>query len=215
MFIRKAALMLSGVFAATGAHALVTVAGTTYADAALVNSFIGSSGTFSVSPTVSTQAQVITDSNVSTGVIAGSVRPYIDLGWTQGLAVNGVGTDIDLYSLTGGVSLNTPGTFQVTANGVVHQYTSAGTGYTTNVLGFPFQINRVSVDLTSFSVASGAGISSLRVTFFEQNAIYGPSLSLVAASNFAPVPESGSFALLAAGLGAVGLIVRRRSLRKA
>ncbi len=214
MFIRKAVLMLSGVLAATGAHALVTVAGTTYADAALVNSFIGSSGAFSVSPTGSAQAQVITDSNVSTGVIAGS-GPYIDLGWTQGLAVNGVGTDIDLYSLTGGVSLNTPGTFQVTVNGVVQQYTSAGTGYTTNILGFPFQINRVSVDLTSFSVASGAGISSLRVTFFEQNAIYGPSLSLVAASNFAPLPEPGRFALLAAGLGVVGLIVRRRSLRKA
>jgi hypothetical protein len=87
-------------------------------------------------------------------------------------------------------------------------------------------LNAVGIDLSLFGIAAGASVNNIRVAMgvLYPNALPGqtfnqttPTLSLAAALHTnapAPVPEPETYAMLLAGLGAIGAAVRRRKQAK-
>jgi hypothetical protein len=65
----------------------------------------------------------------------------------------------------------------------------------------------------SFNVTALSGANTLSFRSVGTNDSLGGALDNVSLTAAAPVPEPGSYALLLAGLGAMGMIARRRSAR--
>lgn len=190
-------VILAAGLHASVAQAAIVVADATYADNAVVDQLLGYSGAFTTSG--GPLASVITDRDAGTYAFSFSAGAQLTLGWAGRQAFNGIGADIDLYEL------GTPNALSVTINGISRSFTSVATS---SSLGYA--LNRVSIDLSDFGVASGAGIGSL-VIGMAGSASSVPTLSLVAARQISVVPENGTVALMALGLAGLILSVRRRA----
>ncbi|WP_341901684.1 PEPxxWA-CTERM sorting domain-containing protein [Sandarakinorhabdus limnophila] len=85
-----------------------------------------------------------------------------------------------------------------------------GTGF--SAVGF--QLNACGLDLSTFGIASGGTVSSLRLGFLTNNQTIA-STSLVGALNpqavGGAIPEPATWAMLLTGFGLVGATMRRRA----
>ena len=160
---------------------------------------LGSFGSYTTSG--GSLSTVLTDADKGTYALSFDRGGYVDLGWTSVFVLNGAGDDLVLFEL------GVPDSFTVTINGISNVYTTSDTGSDAG----GYNLNRSVVDLSSFGLAAGASISSLRIGMDIQDAGGTvPSLSYVEALNTAPVPEPETYAMLLAGLGVMGALARRR-----
>jgi hypothetical protein len=184
------------------ASAAVSVGGFSFDNNAFVDVLNSSSGSFSVSG--GTLSTVVTDTDPGTFAFSFSQGAFLDLGFTDNVAVNGAGNDIVLFEL------GAPDRWLVTINGISSQCQSAGTGF--SAVGF--QLNACGLDLSTFGIASGGTVSSLRLGFLTNNQTIA-STSLVGALNSQAVggaiPEPATWAMLLTGFGLVGATMRRRA----
>ena len=183
------------------ASAAVSVGGFSFDNNAFVDVLNSSSGSFSNSG--GTLASTVTDVDASTFAFSFSQGAFLDLGFTDNVAVNGAGNDIVLFEL------GVPDRWLVTINGISNQCQSAGTGFSAG----GFQLTACGLDLSAFGIASGGTVSSLRLSFFDDSTT--ASTSLVGALNSQAVggaiPEPATWAMLLTGFGLVGATMRRRA----
>ncbi|MEC5216050.1 hypothetical protein RCH09_000987 [Actimicrobium sp. GrIS 1.19] len=121
------------VFAITGAHASITVAGYTFADNDFAYALNASSGAFTTNSTLTT---ALTDKDVGTYVFSTSPGASFLLGFTDNLAYNGSGADLALFEL------GAPDTLDVAIGFTQKRYLSSSTGFTAN----GFSVNVALVD---------------------------------------------------------------------
>jgi PEP-CTERM motif len=178
------------------ASAAVTVGGFTFDDNAFVDVLLNSSGNYTTQ-TGGSVASVLTDTDVNTWAFSFDTGAFVDLGFTDNVAINGTGNDIVLFEL--GVADR----WLVTINGISNQCQSVASG----------AVNACAFDLSTFGIANGGSISSLRLSFFNDGTT--ATTSLVGALNSGPVgggiPEPASWAMLMTGFGLVGAAMRRRA----
>lgn len=183
------------------ANAAVLVGGFSFDDNAFVDALNSSSGSFTTSG--GTLASAVTDVDAATWGFSFSQGAFLDLGFTDNVAVNGAGNDIVLFEV------GAPDRWLVTINGISNQCQSASTGF--NAGGF--SLNACGFDLSAFGIASGGTVSSLRLSFFDDSTTV--STSLVGALNSQAVggaiPEPATWAMLLTGFGLVGATMRRRA----
>lgn len=125
------------------ASAAVSVGGFSFDNNAFVDVLNSSSGSFSTSG--GTLASTVTDVDASTFAFSFSQGAFLDLGFTDNVAVNGAGNDIVLFEL------GVPDRWLVTINGISNQCQSAGTGFSAG----GFQLTACGLDLSAFGIASG------------------------------------------------------------
>ena len=175
--------------------------GFTFDDNAFADVLNSSSGNFSTSG--GPLASVVTDTDAGTFAFSRDQGAFLDLGFTDNVAINGAGNDIVLFEL------GVPDRWLVTINGISNQCASAGTGSSAG----SFSLNACAFDLSSFGIASGGQVSSLRLSFFNESTT--ASTSLVGALNSSGaggvVPEPATWAMLLTGFGLVGVSMRRRA----
>lgn len=195
---RALGVVMAGLLMATSGHSAIVVGGQSYASNAGVDQLLGSTGTFTTSG--GTVVSALTDTDASTYAFSFSTGAAVNLGWLGRMAQNGSGTDIDLYEL------GTPDSLQVTINSITKTYLAQSTGLAAG----GYALNRVSVELSDFGIASGAGVGSLWVGM-GLNVGTVPSLSFVGANVISAVPEVSSVLMM--GLGLMGLmgVARRQS----
>lgn len=90
--------------AASAASASVSVGGFTFDNNAFVDSLLSSSGSYTVSG--GTLSSVLTDTDVGTFAFSFDPGAFLNLGFTDNVAINGAGNDIVLFEL----GARTPGT---------------------------------------------------------------------------------------------------------
>ena len=196
------------VFGLSVAKGITMVAGVNFQDNAFADSLISSSGTYTLGGAASLSAAV-TGSSLSKFATSATAGANLQLGFTDNYLVNGSGFDLALFEL------GTPSTFAVTIGGVTHNYTSAGTGFTTLIGGTTYAVNEAQINLDDFGVASGAQLSTISIGMDVTPNV--PALSVVAALNSAPVtsqmvPDAGS-TISMLGLAVVGIGSLRRKLK--
>ncbi len=192
----------AAALAASAASASVSVGGYTFDNNAFVDALTASSGSYTTSG--GSLASVLTDVNAASYAFSFSPGAYVDLSFTDNVAVNGAGKDIVLFEL------GVPDGWNVTIGGITNSYTSAGTGFTAGGFG----LNAAAFDLSDFGIAAGSSISSLRLSFFTAGGGTIASTSLIGALNSGPaggVPEASTWAMLIAGFGLTGAAMRRRT----
>lgn len=192
-------VVLATGLSASMAQAAIVVADVAYADNAGVDQLLAYTGAFTTSG--GPLASVITDRDAGTYTFSNTVGAQLTLGWAGRQAFNGSGFDIDLYEL------GSPDALSITINGISKSFTSVATGYTSN-LGYA--LNRVSIDLSDFAVATGAGVNALTIGM-NAGGVSVPALSFVGMRHVSAVPENGTAALMALGLAGLILSVRRRA----
>ena len=210
------------VLAAGAARADVALGSYDFASSQFGNSLVESDGgVFSATNWLNVvnadpgNAGYLTGANFDTGIAnigLGNVPSYTI---NYGTAI-GNGTGADLGVVTARYSVNDTITLAVSTDGV--NFTSAQSfgpalGADTGVgktyyYGGPSQYSAelfvTSIDLSSFGLASGSTIQAVRISG-------SPELDLVRVAGFASaVPEPGSAAMLLAGLGVMGAVLRRR-----
>lgn len=196
----KALLAFSAATAlyASPAAAVVTVGGFNFDDNAFVDSLVASSGTYTTSG--GTLAQVLTDIDASTYAFSFDTGAFVDLAFTDNVAVNGTGNDIVLFE-TG-----VPDAWNVTINGVTLNFLPVSTGSSAGA----FALNAAALDLTAFGIAPGASISQLRLGFVTTGTV--ASTSLVGALNsgaaIGGIPEPETWAMMLLGFGFMGGALR-------
>lgn len=196
------AVCAAAIFAATEANATITIGGYTFDDNAFVDVVTGSSGTFKLVGG-NTIASVILDNNVNTYLSSRDPGAYLDLGFTDNVVVNGAGDDLVLFEL------GWPDTWLVTINGITQTVASSFTGQMVPVYSMTYGLNAAAIDLTSFGVASGGTIDSLRLSFVLTPETQSTT-ALVGAINSASVPEPATWAMMIGGFGLVGASLRRQ-----
>ncbi len=197
---RSSLLACAASFAfATPALADVNVGGFTFADNAFVDALTGSSGSYST--VGGSLSDVLTDIDEATFAFSFDDGAFLDLAFTDNFAVNGTGTDIVLFELG-----NVEDSWNVTINGITLLIASFDTGFDAG----GFNLDAGLVDLTDFGIASGASISSLRLSFNPMGTV--ASTSLVGALNsINAIPEPATWAMMIGGFGMLGAAARRRT----
>ena len=243
MKIQKTILAAALALASLASQASVTIGGYTFADNAFATYVSDSGGNFRIDGKLdgddaTKAARSLSDQDAYTGLFNSTDKPaFIDLRFDSGI-VNGDGDDFVLFDL------GLIDRFAVTINGVEVGRTKPGTnipidtfskteGLVTRLVkpgdGLPAglaDLNAVAIDLSLFGIAAGASVNNIRVAM---DVLYPnprplqtlnqttPTLSLAAALHTnapAPVPEPETYAMLLAGLGAIGAAVRRRKQAK-
>lgn len=224
MKIQKTMLAAAIALASLAAQASTTIGGYTFADNAFADSLVASSGTFTIVGTVPGVENNLVDNNPFTGVYDRSdASSSLTLQFTKTSMVNGAGADLVLFDL------GTNDRFSLTINGVTlgnndtkFLTTTVEQGiYDTNGKVIKDQLNAVAVDLSDFGIAQGAKVNTFTVGMNlgtlaplpgDSKNQSVPTLSIVGALNTttAPVPEPETYAMMLAGLGAIGAMVRRR-----
>lgn len=183
------------------ANAAVSVGGFSFDDDAFVDVLNSSAGNYAT--TGGALADVVTDVDASTFAFSFDQGAFLDLGFTDNVAINGAGNDIVLFEL------GVPDRWLVTINGISSQCLSAGTGFSAG----GFNLNACGLDLSAFGIANGGSVSSLRLSFFDDGTTV--STALVGALNSdsvgGAIPEPATWAMLIAGFGLVGVSMRRRT----
>ena len=195
-------LAISAAAVAAGpANASIMVAGYTFDDDAFADS---ASGTGFFNTSTGDLVADLTDVDVNTYALSGTVGWNVELSFLDNVAFNGSGVDIVLFEL--GEVLDG---WKVTINGITLDYApSVFTGF----FGTVYQINSVGLDLSDFGVAAGQTVSSLRLSE-PANPIGSVSTSLVGALNsrsVGTVPEPAAWTMMITGFGFVGAALRRR-----
>lgn len=196
------AVCAASIFAATSASATITVGGYTFDDNAFVDAVTGSSGTFKLVGG-STIASVILDKDPSTYLSSRDTGAYLDLAFTDNVAVNGPGTDIVLFEL------GYPDTWTVTINGITKTAASIATGQFITLYSVDYSLNAATLDLTDFGIPTGGTVDSLRLSF-NLTPLTQATTSLVGALNSESVPEPATWAMMVGGFGLVGAGLRRQ-----
>jgi hypothetical protein len=100
----------------------------------------------------------MTDTSLMTGVFLGA-GAFLDLGFTDNMAVNGVGADVVIFARVANLLANPP--FDVTI-GITGSTVTPGPMFVADGV----RQRAVEIDLTDFGVAAGAMVSTLRVSSF-------------------------------------------------
>lgn len=196
-------LVATTLLAALPAAQALQIGGLTLAEAGFADTLIASQGVYTTSG--GSLAQALTDHSLSTWARSATPGAFVVLGFSDNRVVNGAGNDIALfeqgheayeYSQEGFDSFN------ITINGITRTYF---TTETTTIVD-DHNVNMTSLDLSFFGIAEGASIDRLQIGMDYVTRDSLPQLMLVAAihSVAAPVPEPAAWALMLAGLGAVG-----------
>ena len=183
----------------------IVVAGGNYDTADFADTLISSGatgGSFTVN--AGTLASAVTGFDLNDWAFCNCTTAYVELGFTDNVAVNGAGADLALFEV------GTPDNFGVslTIAGVTQTIVAADTGFSSGGFG----INLASIDLSLFGIAPGGTVSSIvvRLGFPFANTSNSPTLAAVAALNSRAVPEPGLLLLLGTGVAALA----RRRLRR-
>jgi hypothetical protein len=174
-----------------------------FQDNAFADVLLSSSGVFDVNPPGSTLESVLTDTSLETSAFSFSPGAFVELGFTDNLAVDGASADIALYDL--GIPR---GTFDITIGGVTLQRTSQATA-TTNLNGI--EVNILLIDLADFGVISASSLLIGMDILSNGGLRLPPDLALVAAINNA-VPAPGVLALMGIALAGLGAVCRLNKL---
>jgi hypothetical protein len=216
---RKLIALAAGLVLASQAHAL-TIGGVVYADNGVADKLISSAGSYDVTGAASLQ-QAVTDASLETYATSFSSGANLVLGWASVVALNGEGVDIALVDMglePYSYSQEDFDSFIVTINGTTKQYFSGGT----SDYAAERQINVAAFDLSDFGIAAGASITSMQIGMDFHTRETVPALSLAVARYVealpvdpgtppvSAVPEPSTYAMLLAGLGAIGFIGRRK-----
>lgn len=199
MTMKRALTAAALAVAAMGASATTTVGGISFADNAFADALYYSYGSYTTSG--GSLAQVLTDKDAGTYAFSHTPGASVLLGFTDNNVFNGAGADLAIFEL------GVPDTVKVSFGTQTLSFQTVATGYTAG----GYALNVAYVDFSAFGIANGANLQYQSITL-DTVAQGGtvPSLSLVGALHVTAVPEPESYAMLLAGLGAIGALVRRR-----
>lgn len=189
-----------------------SIAGFNFADNALADQFLGSSGDFlnynsATSADVITQEQLasdVTDTSAATYVLSLNSTAYIDLGFSSNV-INGNGDDLAFFFA--GVSTFSLDLFE---NGLgALTYTSVDTGFDIIDSFGTYALTVALIDLDLYNMDANASLENFRINLGDSSR---PAFSLAGAFNTAvtPVPVPAAAWLLISGLGMLGLFGRRK-----
>lgn len=200
----SAAIPVAFAFAAP-AQAATTIGGYNFDDNAFVDTLVGSFGNYTV--VGGTLSSVLTDTDAGTYAYSFDGGAFLDLAFTDNVAINGAGNDLVLFEMG-----NVLDGWNVTIGGVTLPFLPVDTGF--DEAGF--NLDAAAFDLTAFGIAPGGEVSSLRLSFAPAATV--ASTSLVGALNSAPVggavPEPATWAMMILGFGAIGGMLRRSRRRE-
>jgi hypothetical protein len=199
MKIKRALTAAALAVCAMGASATTTVGGISFADNAFADAVYYSFGSFGTSG--GSVSQVLTDTDPGTYAFSFTPGASVLLGFTDNNVFNGAGADLAIFEL--GIA----DSVKVSFGTQTLSFQTVATGYTAG----GFALNVALVDFSAFGIANGANLQYQSIGL-DSVAPGGtvPSLSLVGALHVTAVPEPETYAMLLAGLGAIGAMVRRR-----
>lgn len=199
MKIKRVLTAIALAASALGASATTTVGGISFADNAFADALYYSFGSYTTSG--GTLAQVLTDTNPGTYAYSRTPGASLLLGFTDNNVFNGAGADLAVFEL--GIA----DSVKVSFGAQTLSFQTVATGYTAG----GYALNVALVDFSAFGIANGANLQYQSIgldTVAPGGTV--PSVSLVGALHVAAVPEPETYAMLLAGLGAIGALVRRR-----
>jgi len=199
MKIKRALTAAALAVCVMGASATTTVGGINFADNAFADAVYYSFGSFSTSG--GSVSQVLTDTDPGTYAFSFTPGASVLLGFTDNNVFNGAGADLAIFEL--GIA----DSVKVSFGTQTLSFQTVATGYSAG----GFALNVALVDFSAFGIANGANLQYQSIGL-DSVAPGGtvPSLSLVGALHVTAVPEPETYAMLLAGLGAIGAMVRRR-----
>ncbi|PQA78470.1 PEP-CTERM sorting domain-containing protein [Rhodoferax sp. TS-BS-61-7] len=198
MKIKRVLTAAALAVAAMGASATTTVGGISFADNAFADALYYSFGSYTTSG--GSVAQVLTDTDPGTYAFSFTPGASVLLGFTDNNVFNGSGADLAIFEL--GVA----DTVKVSFGTQTLSFQTVATGYSAG----GYALNVAYVDFSAFGIANGANLQYQSIGLDSAQGGTVPSLSLVGALHVTAVPEPETFAMLLAGLGAIGAMVRRR-----
>jgi hypothetical protein len=154
---------------ALSSHADIVKGPYTLADDAFVDALIGTGGVV-VPFTAPDVATGLTDTSLATSAMLKSIDAYVDLEFTDNVAVNGAGADIIIFERYGATAFNATIEIGGVTNTVIGGGVFAVDGENTNA---------TLIDLSDFGYLAGESVTTLRLSFAQSPSV----ISGVAALN--------------------------------
>jgi hypothetical protein len=148
-------------------------------------------------------ATSVTDTSVDTWAFSNADRAYLELGFTDNVAVNRPGDDLILFE----IGIPNPFGISLSVGGLTHTVQSVASGFN-NAQGFGINIARLNLD--DLGVAPGASVNQFVVNMGFNYGVGPEATSNTLGAAAALVPEPGTLLLLGTGLLALGVYRKRR-----